>query len=114
MDEAIEIKKGNDAISDENKAEKRKNKKIKKFKQKMAKIDKNKKTGVFKALGLIWSFMGKKEKIMFISIFCFSLISAFCMMFQNVIVLRLHWNADYTAGDYSLWHSNWPLGVWHA
>lgn len=85
MDEIIEIKKENKDISETNKSEKIKNKKIKKFKQKMAKIDKNKKTGVFKALALIWSFMGKKEKIMFISIFCFSLISAFCMMFQNVI-----------------------------
>ncbi len=47
--------------------------------------DKKKKGGILKALKLLWSYMGKKEKTMFISIFCFSFISALCMMFGNYI-----------------------------
>ena len=57
--------------------------------KKQEKLDKKhnskEKIGIFKALGLLWSFMGKKEKITYISIFIFSLLSAFCMMFQSII-----------------------------
>ncbi len=43
------------------------------------------KKGIFQALKILWSFMGKKEKITFCSIFAFSIISAFCMLFQDII-----------------------------
>ncbi len=43
------------------------------------------KKGIFQALKIIWFFMGKKEKITFCSIFAFSILSAFCMLFQNII-----------------------------
>ncbi len=62
----------------------KKNLKNNEIKIKDEKINKNKK-GIFQALKIVWSFMGKKEKITFCSIFAFSFISAFCTLFTDII-----------------------------
>ncbi len=47
--------------------------------------DKASKKGIIQGLKILWTFMGKKEKITFCSIFVFSIFSAFCMLFQDII-----------------------------
>lgn len=83
---AIRPKQGENMLSEQNLAqneieiidskEKLNNKKSK---------DKKNKKGIFQALKIIWCFMGKKEKITFCSIFALSILSAFCMLFQDII-----------------------------
>ena len=47
--------------------------------------DNKRKIGIFKSLKILWTFMDKKDRIIFICIFAFSLVSAITKMFFNII-----------------------------